>query len=147
MPAGQVLSAALLARRVNTAKLTADSATFTAETSVLTVAGVLVAGWTYAIVADVRLSISTGTFPVNETNQLRIREDGVSGTQLNIGQYAILSNSGVGFTCRIHAEYTAVASGSKTFALTSQRNSGSANHQVRGSAAAPGFLFIELLSS
>ncbi|KOX49562.1 hypothetical protein ADL19_20205, partial [Streptomyces purpurogeneiscleroticus] len=73
MPAGQVLSAALLARRVNTAKLTADSATFTAETSVLTVAGVLVAGWTYAIVADVLLSISTGTFPVNETNQLRIR--------------------------------------------------------------------------
>ena len=146
MPAGVPVTSSDVAARVQTATLTADSPGYSTEVAIFTVTAFLEAGRRYAVQGIARVSISAGTFPAAETALLRLREDSVAGTQLTLTQFPILNTSANGFgSPPLYGEYTATVSGTKTFALTAQRNGGSATHTVRAATNAPAFLFVDLL--
>lgn len=133
--------------REDTEILVADSSTWddTPEVSVTTVTATLVSGQRYKIWFHGRVSTDVAA----DTAGLRIREDaGVAGTQLGFTNHPMPSTSGNGFTTTVYAEYTAAASGSKTFTLTGQRTAGTGTaHRVRAAAASPAFLALDKVVS
>jgi hypothetical protein len=133
--------------RMATTILTADSSTWddTPEIAATSVTATLVSGQKYKIWFHGRVS----TDVANDTAGLRIREDaGVSGTQLGFTNMHIPTTTGNGFTTTLYAEYTAAASGSKTFTLTGQRTAGTGvAHRVRAAASSPAFLAIDKVVS
>ncbi len=148
MAVGDLIPPSYLLRRVATTTITAASGTFTADTSVATVTGVLEAGQRYAIVAqNVRFSASAVGSPSLEAAMIRIREDNLAGAEIGANQLGILTSSTIGFSVPVYTEWTAPVSGSKTFALTAVRQSGANNLQMRGSTGVPGFFYIELILS
>lgn len=147
MAVGDLIPPSYLLRRVNTTPITAASGTFTTtETALATVTGVLEAGQRYAIVADnVRFSASAVGSPSLEAAMVRIREDNLTGTEIGANQIGILTSSTIGFGIRVYTEFTAAATGAKTFQLTAVRQSGANNIQMRGSTGVPGFLTIDMI--
>lgn len=133
--------------RQATTTLTADSSTWsnTPEVAATSVTATLVSGQKYAIWFHGRVSADVAA----DTAGLRIREDaGVSGTQLGFTNHSIATTSGNGFTTTCYAEYTAAASGSKTFTLTGQRTAGTGTaHRVRAAASSPAFMAIDKVVS
>jgi hypothetical protein len=130
--------------RVGTTKLTADSSTWSGtEFEATTVSGTLVSGKRYVIAFRGRISSDVAA----DSDNLRIREDNLTGTQLMLGQVYLPTNSGNGYMVNVYAEYTAVASGSKTFSFTGNRSIGTGTtHRIRGSATAPSWMTIELIN-
>jgi hypothetical protein len=141
MASGDVLANAVIAVRVGTLKLVADSAAVTAEASVGSVTCYLETGKTYALTGNARISSTVAS----ENSIARVREDTASGTQVTQAQVTVSNTSTQGFNAAIYGEYTAVATGNKTFHLTLQRNGGTGNHQIRGAAVAPSWLYVELI--
>lgn len=139
--AGQIIDVDDIIRRVGTTIATTTTAAITTtETVTDTVSATLVLGRTYAIWSMTGYSVSV------QTDQFlgRIREDGLSGTQLQairIGNHSTAQTYGH----HMYAEYTAVASGSKTFVTTLIRSSGTGNITRSGSASVPQYLFVEYL--
>lgn len=133
--------------REDTEILTSDSSTWddTPEVSITTVTATLVSGQRYKIWFHGRVS----TDVANDTAGLRIREDaGVAGTQLGFTNMHMPTTSGNGFTTTVYAEYTAAASGSKTFTLTGQRTAGTGvAHRVRAAGSSPAFLMLDKVVS
>lgn len=133
--------------RVATTILTADTSTWddTPEVAATSVTGTLVSGQKYKIWFHGRVSTDVAA----DTAGLRIREDaGVAGTQLGFTNVGMPSTSGNGFTTTVYAEYTAAASGSKTFTLTGQRTAGTGvAHRIRAAASSPAFLAIDKVVS
>jgi hypothetical protein len=133
--------------RVATTILTADSSTWddTPEVAATSVTATLVSGQKYKIWFHGRAS----TDVANDTAGLRIREDaGVAGTQLGFTNHFMPTTTGNGFTTTVYAEYTAAASGSKTFSLTGQRTAGTGvAHRIRAAASSPAFLAIDKVVS
>lgn len=111
-------------RREATQTQTTDSSTFTTtETEIGTVTANLVTGATYGIWVTSHI----GTSVANDIATCRIREDTVAGQQIQERQVA-LPNAGVaGNICDMYTEYTAVATGAKTFSFTAARSSGTGN--------------------
>lgn len=100
--------------------VTADSAAFVSETSVMTVAAFLVEDRVYAVRFH-------GGFASNDATDrvvVRLRETNVSGQQHTEHNVLILSAAGTGFPDISEFEFQAGASGSQTFAVTGQRVAG-----------------------
>lgn len=127
--------------RVATAIVTADSSTWTTtEVVVMTVVAPLVSGRTY------RVSFDGGIRSPNnaESSNGRIREDSVSGTQLTVRRADIEYGATV-MPWRLEAEYTAVATGDKTFVVTGVRASGAGAHFLTAGAQFPSYLYVDYL--
>lgn len=107
-------------QRIATTVVNSDSADLdTTETIVMSVTANLVIGRTYEIWGIARFGASAAGVRV----AVRIREDDVNGTQRGLGQIEVPATSTLGFGPLIlYGEYTAVASGNKTFVLTGDRN-------------------------
>lgn len=135
------LNANLVEEYENATAITSDSSTWNAtEASISTVAATLVSGLVYRIVFTGRISTDVAA----DLAILRIREDNLTGTQLQLSQIYLPTTTGNGYTLYFYAEYTAVSSASKTFALTAQRSVGTGTaHRIRANSSAPGYLRID----
>lgn len=112
--------------RVGKNTRTADSGTFTTvEAAIDSVTVPLVSGRTYRV----RWNVAWAGTLAGDTVFTRLRENNVSGTQLNIIRSEIVATGGAGtrWPATIEADYTAVATGNKTFVGTGIRTSGSGN--------------------
>lgn len=130
-----------LVERKGTSLITADTTTWNAtETVTTTTAATLVSGLRYKVWFTGRISTDVAADAAN----MRIREDNLTGTQLGFGQVYLPTTTANGWFFYLYAEYTAVSSASKTFALTGQRSIGTGTaHRVRASASAPAWFNIE----
>lgn len=144
MAVGDVIPPEYLSTRIATGSITADSATYTTTESgaLISATGFLTAGQTYIIQAFFRVSSdTTGT----EVSLMRIRADGPpAGAHLSAGSVFIPTNIGTGFSIAMYTEYTAGASGSKTFTVSGLRNAGAGNHRVRAATDTPAYLIVDL---
>lgn len=102
----------------------------------------LVAGRKYKVV----LQMSVRASVAGDCYLIRIREDSTTGTQLQQQQIYCDTTSVSGFPCLMIAEYTAVSSGSKTFAVTMSRNDGTGVGNLAAAASRPATLTIDLLN-
>lgn len=132
----------LLNRRLQTTTRTSNSGTFTAETSLDTVTASLTSGRRYKVVylARIQSSVADGY------TRGRIREDNVSGTQLVDGQMPTTIAANQSIILALECEYTAVSTGSKTFAATAQRQAGTGNLTATASATSPTLLYVEYIT-
>jgi hypothetical protein len=126
--------------RTETTKVTANSAGFTAETVLITINNMPVLdGNKYWI---------TGIVTINSTAAgddiaVRIREDGVAGTQLQLVEDDIISTT-LQRTVTIQGEYVATADNtSKDFVITCQRTGGAGTLNLQASATQPAFAHVE----
>jgi hypothetical protein len=107
----------------NSAISTATTGAFnTTETVTDNVAANLVTGAVYEVMWTGGIQATTAT----DTLLYRIRGDNLAGTQLAGGRYVPNTTSSAG-PLTLRALYTAVATGSKTFVVTMQRNAGAGN--------------------
>ena len=128
--------------RIATDVDTADSGTFTTtETVVSTVVAALVSGRTYRVrwyggcVTTVAADIYLG----------RIREDNVTGTILQERNRQIGTTSASGEPLELEAEFTAVATGNKTFVATGVRNGGTGTLHADATAVRPRYLYVDYI--
>lgn len=107
--------------RIGRALEDTDSASFTAETAIATLTVPLVSGRLYWI----RLVTRLGTDVTGTTATVRVREDSVAGNEL-IGDIMPwgMSSSNAGNLWIVEGEYTAAATGTKTFVATAARAAG-----------------------
>jgi hypothetical protein len=127
-------------QRRNTTTRTSNTATFTAETLVDSVTANLVAGATYRIT----WAFSAVSTVAGDLVRVRLREDNLTGTIRELGGVYI-SHSGQKILGRIEGEYTAVATGSKTFVGTSMRFAGTGNISHNASTNEPHFLYVDYI--
>lgn len=124
MSAGDKLFNTEIATRVATGEYTSDSGTITTtQTSTMSISPYLQDGRRYALMSYARISSSVA----GDAAICRIREDSATGTEIGSGQVYCGTNSTVGFTSVVYAEFTATADGAKTFHHTVVRNSGTGN--------------------
>ena len=146
---GQRLTADLLNQNFQgtTTFVTTLSGTWTGtETVGATFSASVVSGQTYAIVVDAFIRITTGgSGLLTEGNIVRIREDSLTGNQLQGSQVALLSGGSGGNPIHLYAEYTAVSTGAKTFVLTGNRNGtgSTGTYAVMGSASSPSVFRVQ----
>lgn len=135
------LNANLIEERDGVTPIIADSSTWGAtEASITTVVATLESGDKYKIWFTGRISTDVAA----DASNLRIREDNLTGTQLQLHQVYLPTTTGNGWGTYFYAEYTAVSSASKTFALTAQRSIGTGTaHRIRAATNAPGYLAVE----
>ncbi|MEU8371227.1 hypothetical protein [Micromonospora tulbaghiae] len=122
--------------RVGKNTRTADSGTFTiVEAAIDSVTVPLVSGRTYRV----RWNVAWAGTLAGDTVFTRLRENNVSGTQLNIIRSEIVATGGAGtrWPATIEADYTAVATGNKTFVGTGIRVTGSGNINAHAGADFP----------
>jgi hypothetical protein len=128
-------------QRIATTVRTSDSSAFVSETEVDSVTAPLVSGRTYRIRHVAKFSTdSADTLVVS-----RIREDSVTGTALSNHQTNMGTTSAFGFTLINEVEFTATATGNKTFSATGNRNGGSGNITAEATATAPTYLYVDYI--
>lgn len=144
--AGQQLVAGRIpGERIGTTIVTSDSSNFTTtETTVMSVTVPLVDGRTYAIYAYPKFASSVD----NDDITANIREDNVSGTGLQQDSYELVNDtqSTRGMSLPMYAEYTASATGNKTFVVSAVRAAGTGNIRLEAAADKPSYLFVEYIS-
>jgi hypothetical protein len=128
-------------RRVATGYEDTDSAAITTVATVIaTATGNLVAGRTYHI----RLITHLGSSVSSDTANLNIKEDTVSGTELQgAAALPLVGSASAGIYYQISTDYTAVATGSKTFVGTLVRSAGSGNVRREAAAIRPTYLTVD----
>jgi hypothetical protein len=107
------------------AQETSDSSTFTTtETVVGTVTASVISSVVYLLQCDLKI----GTTVADDLVSIKLREDNVSGTQIQ-GSSDIIPRSGSNnsATFPLRARWTASSTGSKTFVATAQRVGGTGN--------------------
>jgi hypothetical protein len=140
--AGDIIEAADVNEREATTPLVADSATWTNSPEVVAASVTIaaVAGQKYKLWFSGRIS----TDVAGDAANMRIREDSVSGNQVQLGQVYLPTTTGNGWSTYLYAEWTAAASGSKTFVVTGQRSLGTGvAHRIRATSNSPGFFVAE----
>jgi len=146
MPAGQKIRNLFIATRVGTTKLTSSGPTFTTtETVQASVTFPYEAGLTYKIffIGNALTSVANAT---TEQTNYRIREDGISGTQLGFAQVAMPNASGNGYNFAMYAEWAAPGNGSKTIVVTGQRvSAATGTHRIFAGATQPAFLTVDVI--
>lgn len=127
--------------------ITADSTTWNATESgsLASITPTLTTGLTYVIRICAAVGTDAAASPSLEASILRVRENNSAGAQVLGPQIYMPTTSTVGFALMARAEYTAVATGAKTFVLTGQRNGGSGNHRIRANTDRAAYLTIDLL--
>jgi hypothetical protein len=105
-----------------------------------TVTAALVTGRTYRVrfVGTLQSSVAS------DSGNVRLREDSVAGTQINLVRVA-LSESNAGFLAMVEGEYTAVSTGNKTFVATGVRNTGTGNLLFPAAATQPRQLYVDYI--
>lgn len=126
--------------RIETNKVTANSAAFTAETVIMTMDNLPVLnGNKYWLTAIVTINSTVA----GDDIILRIREDGVAGTVLQIHEDDIISTT-IQRTVTIQAEFVCTAdSTTKDFVVTCARAAGAGNLNLQASATQPAFFYAE----
>lgn len=143
-PVAQSVVAQVSNRLATLVRVTDSSATNAgtgAEISVDTLAGNLVSGKTYKVTWDLGWTNSVAA----DTFFFRIREDNLAGAQLVIRRLDARLANGGGSTWAGHveAEYTAGSTGSKTFAFTIARATGTGSAFIQASTAIPTYSYID----
>jgi hypothetical protein len=111
--------------------VTADSSTFTAETVVISVVAPLVSGRTYRV-RSIPGWMSTVS---DDAVQGRLREDSVSGTQLDATEVRIgRVSSTAKYVTPVEARYTATSTGNKTFVVSGARIAGTGDVNLVGAS-------------
>jgi hypothetical protein len=111
----------------------------TTETQVLNITAATVTGRTYRITATMPYDSSV----VTDAYFLRIREDSVSGAEVQ-GRRISANVAGVtAFDATIEGEYTADANENKVFSVTIVRTSGTGQLNRTGSSAAPAIIYVD----
>ena len=142
MASGDKIFNSVIATRVATTTVASNSGTFTStEVSLVSVTGYLEAGKRYLIRYPARFQSSVA----GDNVQVRIREDSVSGNQLQACQVGIPTTSTVGFDVLAEVEFTAGASANKTFTLTGQRGTGTGNITMLAAASSARTFTITLI--
>jgi hypothetical protein len=138
-----VIAGRMPGERIATQIDTADTSTFTTtETVVSTVTAALVNGRIYRV----RFVGTMQSDVTDDTINSRLREDNVSGTQLQLRRaQSPTSSAGSGVGMDVEAEYTAVATGNKTFVATGTRSTGTGNITCEGSATQPRYLYVDYI--
>jgi hypothetical protein len=131
MASGDPVPWSLIATRVYTNEIVANSATYGATEVVLyTVTAFLTGGQTYAVEAILKVAIDVAS----DVSFIRIREDTLTGNQLEGANSQTGSTNGNGFPVVAITEYTPSADGNKVFVITGQRASGTGTaHGVKAS--------------
>lgn len=120
-----------------------DSATFTTtETTVQSVTADLVSGRIYGIHFYGHANSSVGTDHV----VFRIREDNSTGTELQSDVVGVDGSTTLGTKSELYAEYTAVATGSKTFVVAGIRTAASTgNCFLEAGSNRPSYLYVDYI--
>jgi hypothetical protein len=126
--------------RIATTVATGDSSTFTTEAVIDTVVAPLVIGRTYRVRWMTHMLTATNSANII----IRIREDSLTGTGVQSGmvQLPLLSRA---IESLIEGEYTAAATGDKTFVGTAVRDSGTGTCNAEGAADRPRFLYVDYI--
>lgn len=143
MAAGDIVPWSYIATRVSTTEITANSSTYGAtETTLYTITPSLVSGLTYRIIFIAKIAVDVA----GDVSFARIREDSLTGNQLDgANVYGGTTNTS-GFTVYAISEYTAAATGTKTFVVTGQRVSGTGTaHGVKASANRKSYITVDLI--
>jgi hypothetical protein len=142
--AGQTLVAGRIPeeRLAKTEVIADSSTTTTTELTVITVVAPLVSGGIYRVTAYGHVNSSVGT----DTVTTRIREDSSVGNELQQdGGIAIAGSTTSGRKFYMQVEYTAVATGNKTFVVTVNRSSGTGNVNLEASGARPAYAYVDYI--
>lgn len=141
--AGDIITLPLPGTRLATTRAEADSATFTAETLIDSVTASLISGRRYRV----RWVVSMQSSVNNDTMNARIREDDLVGNQLVVRrELSSINTAGSGPDCSLETEFTAAATGDKTFVGTGARSAGTGNITAEGNAQFPRLLYVDYLS-
>jgi hypothetical protein len=145
MPAAgeTIIAGRVPGERIATTTATADSSTFTTtETTVMSVTAALVTGRTYRVRFYGRFNSSVSTDRV----VARFREDNSSGTEIATTDTPLTNYSGTfGHAIEIEIEYTASATGNKTFVVTGERGAGSGNCNLEAATTRPAYLYVDYI--
>jgi hypothetical protein len=142
MASGDVTSYSDVAVRAATGSATADSATFTTtETVLLTATGTVVSGQTYKVSVAANISSTVAL----DALICRIREDTVTGNQIDGKILGAVTNGISGYPSLLYAEWVASSTGSKTFVMTAARSTGSGTYQLRATSQRVSFLIVDRL--
>lgn len=135
--AGEVIEA-WHGARIATTKATSTTSTFTTtETVTDSVTAALVDGERYLV----EFWGHFGTTVNGDDVTVQIREDSVSGTSITQNTVDIPTGS-VSIAVYLRTEYTAVATGNKTFVATGDRFAGTGNITRVASSGVPAFLTV-----
>jgi hypothetical protein len=144
MPAagGTVIAGKVSGERIATTIATSDSANFTTtETEVQSVVAPVVIGRIYRVMFHGSFASSVA----GDALFVRIREDSLTGTQLQSTAFTIDTTTSVGWKCTLIAEYTADATEDKTFKLTAIRAGGTGNCRIEAEADHPAYLYVDYI--
>lgn len=137
----QLVAGRIPGERIATSTMTSDSSTFTtALTQVATVTAALVSGRTYKVVGHLGFEIT-----VDGVLRGQIRENNISGTDLQIRDFVVDSSGSVN-GMHIEAEYTAVATGNKTFVIGGDVLVGGGTCNLNASSTFPSYMYVEYIS-
>jgi hypothetical protein len=127
-------------QRVATTVITSPSGTFTTTaTQVASVTAPLVAGSIYRVTFD-------GAFDTTVDGDMvraRIREDNISGNQLQARDTGEMDAAGLVTGLRMEVEYTAVSTGNKTFVATGERDAGTGNISMSADPTFPAYMYVD----
>lgn len=113
------------------------------ETTIDSVTAQLVIGRTYKVTWATGYAAGTA----GDTVFLRLREDNSTGTQMVIDRRdsRLTSGPGARWGAHVEAEYTALATGSKTFVGTLIVASGAGTAQIIAAATLPSYLYVDYI--
>jgi hypothetical protein len=127
-------------QRVATTVITSPSGTFTTTaTQVASVTAPLVAGSIYRVTFD-------GAFDTTVDGDMvraRIREDNISGNQLQARDTGEMDAAGLVTGLRMEVEYTAAITGNKTFVATGERDAGTGNISMSADPTFPAYMYVD----
>lgn len=122
---------------------TADSAGFTStETVLITLTVPVIDARIYDV--EGKLRVQSAAASINEGCQLRLREDSVTGNELDRVLVTIATTAGtVGYGANLFAQYTSDATEDKTFVITGVKIAAATGAQrMEASGATPGILSV-----
>src|SRR5512138_1105388 len=130
--------------RINTVIFTGDSSTWSnTEVSAMSITINAIANAKYKIILEARVSSDVAA----DAAVMRIREDSLTGNQLSYFPVYLPTTAGNGWQSRAYAEWTASATGSKTFVVTGQRTIGTGvAHRIRASGNGPAYLYVDRIA-
>jgi hypothetical protein len=139
----QLTAGRIPGERIATTTNTSDSGTWTTtavETDSVTAA--LVTGRTYLV----RWSAGLVTTVAGDVALIRMREDDTSGTVLMERNFYLGTTATGGFASDLEANFTATATGNKTFVITGVRSGGTGTHHADATANRPRYLYVDYIS-
>jgi len=137
-----IIAGRIPGERIATNIETSDSGSIsTTETVVMSVTAPVVEGRTYRVKAVFNVD---GTVS-NDTFVARLREDSVSGAQLQVDRVDLTNPSTNLAAVPLEVEYTADATEDKTFVLCFIRSTGTGSMILAAAGNAPSYLYVDYI--